>query len=86
MLNALQAGFSVDGDYKRDQSFRAHLINGLSPVLDIAHPLKTWGAPRLRYLDDRARRLFMAGYVLHDGVKLPDVEKDLQAAGLPTTP
>ena len=29
-----------------------------------------------------ARRLFIAGYVLHDWLKLPDVEKDLQAAGL----
>jgi len=68
-------------DYIRDQSMRAHLINGLFPVLHLAHTLKSWGAPRFRAYDDAARRLFMAGYVLHDFLKLPDVDKTLEAAG-----
>lgn len=68
--------------YRLDQSFRAHLINGLFPVLNVARALKEWGAPRMRYLDDRARRLFIAGYVLHDWLKLPDVEEELQTRGL----
>lgn len=76
-----EAGESTES-YKLDQSFRAHLLNGLFPVLHIAHTLKSWNAPRLRYLDERARRLFIAGYVLHDWLKLPDVEEELRAAGL----
>ncbi len=61
---------------------RAHLINGLFPVLHIADRLKAWGAPQLKYLDERARRLFMAGYVLHDWLKLPNVHEELERAGL----
>jgi CRISPR-associated protein Csc3 len=34
-------------DYIQDQSMRAHLINGLFPVLHLARTLKSWGAPRL---------------------------------------
>jgi CRISPR-associated protein Csc3 len=82
VVQRMQAGLSVDGDYTHDQSFRAHLLNGLFPVLHIAHLLKGWDAPRLRYLHDQARRLFMAGYVLHDWLKLPDVDTELRAAGL----
>jgi CRISPR-associated protein Csc3 len=82
VVERAQEGLEVKEAYKRDQSFRAHLINGLFPVLHIARMLKTWGAPRMRYLDDKTRRLFIAGYVLHDWVKLPNVENDLQAVGL----
>lgn len=66
--------------YSLDQSFRAHLLNGLFPVLNIVRILIKWNAPRLRYLDEKARRLFIAGYVLHDWLKL--VEEELEAAGL----
>lgn len=76
-----QAGLSV-GDYEHDQSFRAHLINGLFPTLHIAHLLRQWGASRLRALDDQARRVFMAGYILHDWLKFPDIETALETAGL----
>ncbi|HOU13206.1 MAG TPA: type I-D CRISPR-associated protein Cas10d/Csc3 [Anaerolineae bacterium] len=67
--------------YSADQSMRAHLINGLFPVLNVARTLQTWNAPRLRYYDDATRRLFIAGYVLHDFLKLPGVEAQLTAAG-----
>ncbi|MGH8071944.1 MAG: type I-D CRISPR-associated protein Cas10d/Csc3, partial [Candidatus Entotheonellia bacterium] len=77
-----EAGLSVTGDYTHDQSLRAHLINGLFPVLHIADRLQAWGAPQLKYLDDRARRLFMAGYVLHDWLKHPHVHEELERAGL----
>lgn len=77
-----EAGESPEVGYKLDQSFRAHLINGLFPVLHIARALKNWEAPRFRYWDDRAQRLFIAGYVLHDWVKLPEVEEELRAVGL----
>lgn len=67
--------------YACDQSQRAHLINGLFPVLHVARSLRAWGSPQFRCYDDTTRRLFMAGYVLHDWVKLPMVEQRLQAAG-----
>ncbi len=69
------------GDYIKDQSMRAHLINGLFPVLHIARTLQAWGAPNFRAYDDVTRRVFIAGYVLHDFLKLPGVEQELQAAG-----
>lgn len=68
--------------YRPDQSMRAHLINGLFPVLHIAHTLQQWGAPQFRYYDDSVKRLFLAGYVLHDYLKLPIVNERLGAAGL----
>ena len=82
VVNRREAGLAVKGDYTHDQSLRAHLINGLFPVLHIAARLKAWGAPQLKYLDDRARRLFISGYVLHDWLKLPDVHEELEQAGL----
>lgn len=80
--NRREAGLTVKGDYTHDQSLRAHLINGLFPILHIADRLKSWGAPQLKYLDDRARRLFMGGYILHDWLKLPNVHEELERSGL----
>ncbi len=68
--------------YAHDQSLRAHLLNGLFPTLHVARLLKQWGAPQFRAYDDTMRRVFMAGYLLHDYLKLPEVEERLQAAGL----
>jgi CRISPR-associated protein Csc3 len=68
--------------YRPDQSMRAHLINGLFPVLHIAHTLQRWKAPQFRYYDDDVRRVFLAGYVLHDYLKLPGVKAELGKAGL----
>ena len=68
--------------YGDDQSMRSHLVNGLFPVLHIAHTLQSWRAPQFRYYDDTVRRLFIAGYVLHDWLKLPGIEAELEAAGV----
>ncbi|HBY92872.1 MAG TPA: hypothetical protein DEP84_02745 [Chloroflexi bacterium] len=68
--------------YRRDQSLRAHLFNGLLPVLHIGDLLQAWGAPQFRRWDEETRRLFVGGYALHDWVKLPDVAAQLKAAGL----
>jgi CRISPR-associated protein Csc3 len=68
--------------YKHDQSMRAHLVNGLFPVLHIARTLQRWGAPQFRFYDDTVRRVFLAGYLLHDYLKLPTVKDRLDAAGL----
>jgi len=68
-------------EYIHDQTMRAHLLNGLFPVLNIARTLTAWGAPQFRAYDDVTRRVFMAGYVLHDFLKLPGVDQQLEAAG-----
>ena len=68
--------------YSFDQSFRAHLLNGLFPVLNLVRILTTWNVPRLHYLDEKARRLFIAGYVLHDWLKFSNVDEELKAVGL----
>lgn len=67
--------------YIADQSMRAHLLNGLFPVLHIARTLQKWSAPQFRAYDETTRRVFIAGYVLHDFLKLPGVEQDLKSAG-----
>jgi len=74
-------GLEVDDRYVHDQTMRAHLINGLFPVLHVAKVLQAWGAPQFRVYDDTVRRLFIAGYVLHDYLKLPGVEEQLEEAG-----
>lgn len=68
--------------YAGDQSQRGHLVNGLFPVLHVAYTLQRWRAPQFRYYDDTVRRVFIAGYVLHDWLKLPDVQTELETAGL----
>lgn len=68
--------------YRHEQSLRAHLVNGLLPTARIARQLQAWDAPRLSRFDERAYRLFCAGFTLHDWLKLPEVDVWLQAAGL----
>ena len=67
--------------YSRDQSLRAHLINGMLPARRVAQRLKEWGAPKLRDWDDTAERLFIAGYMLHDYTKIAGVKETLKAEG-----
>jgi CRISPR-associated protein Csc3 len=68
--------------YLHDQSMRAHLINGLLPALHVAEILNRWEAPQFSWYDDTVRRVAMAGYVLHDWLKLPDVDVQLARVGL----
>jgi CRISPR-associated protein Csc3 len=75
------AGLAIEDRYMFDQSMRAHLINGLFPALNVARTLQVWEAPQFRYYDDAVQRLFVAGYVLHDYLKLPGVEEELEEAG-----
>jgi len=67
--------------YSADQTMRAHLLNGLLPTLHFSRLLQAWGAPQFRAYDDTARRVSIAGNVMHDFLKLPDVENELQEAG-----
>ncbi|MFN8440682.1 MAG: type I-D CRISPR-associated protein Cas10d/Csc3 [Caldilineaceae bacterium] len=86
LMKLAEAGEGNDNervfDYQDDQSMRAHLINGLFPVLHVAKTLKNWGAPQMRSYDDRVRRLFIAGYILHDWLKLDGVDEELARHGL----
>ena len=58
-------------------------MTGLFPVLHVAKALQSWGAPQFRYYDDSVRRLFIAGFVLHDWLKLPESDAELENAVLP---
>lgn len=68
--------------YRQEQSLRAHLVNGLLPAAHVARILQQWQAPRFDDWDEMTYRLFCAGFTLHDWVKLPDIEKELQIHGL----
>lgn len=69
--------------YDKDQSLRAHLINGLLPTAQVARTLKQWGQKRFEdEFDDTTYRLFCAGFTLHDWLKLPGTDGELHAAGL----
>ena len=69
--------------YDKDQSMRAHLINGLLPTAQVARTLKRWGQIRfVDSFDDTTYRLFCAGYTLHDWLKLPSADAELHAVGL----
>lgn len=69
--------------YGDDQTMRAHIINGLLPTARIARTLKSWDFWRFRKeFDEGTYRLFCAGYTLHDWLKLPEVDAQLQAQGL----
>lgn len=70
--------------YGRDQTLRAHLINGMLPALHVARLLATWGARPLRGWDEESERLFIAGYMLHDFLKIPAAQETLKKAGFPT--
>lgn len=71
--------------YGDDQTMRAHIINGLLPTAQIARSLRDWGHPTFE--DDFGHdgvtyRLFCAGFTLHDWLKLPEVDAQLQEHGL----
>ncbi|MBS1968231.1 MAG: type I-D CRISPR-associated protein Cas10d/Csc3 [Chloroflexi bacterium SZAS-1] len=69
--------------YGDDQTMRAHIVNGLLPTARIACTLKDWDVWRFRKeFDEGTYRLFCAGYTLHDWLKLPEVDAQLQAHGL----
>jgi CRISPR-associated protein Csc3 len=74
-------GLKVDARYIPDQTMRGHLVNGLFPVLHLAKTLQAWKAPQFRAYDDTVRRVFIAGYVLHDYLKLPQAEQQLERGG-----
>ena len=67
--------------YSRDQTLRAHLINGMLPARRIAHLLYRWGADPLRDWDEVTERVFIGGFMLHDFTKIEAAKAALDAAG-----
>jgi len=67
--------------YSRDQTLRAHLINGMLPARHVARQLCAWGSHTLRHWDERAERVFIAGYMLHDFTKIKAAKQTLLDAG-----
>src|SRR5579871_1030693 len=63
--------------YQRDQTLRGHLINGMLPARRIASLLHKWDAKGVRYWNERTDRLFIAGFMLHDFTKIPEVKQVL---------
>ncbi len=78
----LAAGAKNAERYGRDQSLRAHLMNGMLPALRIARCLKAWGASRFRqYWTPEIERLFIAGFMMHDYGKIDEVQQTLKDLG-----
>ncbi len=69
--------------YGDDQTMRAHVMNGLLPVARIARTLKAWNIGQCaEHFDEATYRLFVAGYTLHDWLKLPHIDTELREVGL----
>lgn len=60
--------------YGKDQSLRAHLVNGLLPVAHIARLLYEWEAPRFNFWNEIVYRVFCAGFIMHDWTKPKEVK------------
>jgi CRISPR-associated protein Csc3 len=72
-------GKNVDRS-KEDQSFTAHLLNGLFPTYRIFKVLHTLGTnPIKRLCEDLEAAIYMAAYILHDYDKFPDYSEWLAA-------
>ncbi len=67
--------------YQRDQTLRGHLVNGMLPARRIAWLLHNWDSKGVRYWDEMTDRLFIAGFMLHDFTKIPEVKRVLKKAG-----
>ncbi len=67
--------------YGRDQTLRAHLINGMLPARRIARLLYAWNAEPMRHWDETAERVFVAGFMLHDYSKIKAAKQVLIDAG-----
>lgn len=67
--------------YGRDQSLRAHLVNGMLPARRIAGLLAEWNATPMRRWNETTERLFIAGFMLHDYTKIKGVQEELEHSG-----
>lgn len=66
----------VRRDNAADQSLNTHLLNGLFPANLIEKRLEKLDTTVQRVVKERERRLVIAGFILHDFEKFPDVPED----------
>jgi CRISPR-associated protein Csc3 len=66
----------VRRDNAGDQSLNTHLLNGLFPANLIERRLVKLDTTAMRVVGEIERRLVIAGFILHDFEKFPDVPKD----------
>jgi CRISPR-associated protein Csc3 len=66
----------VRRDNAADQSLNTHLLNGLFPANLIERRLHKLDTTVQRVVRERERRLVIAGFILHDFEKFPDVPND----------
>ncbi len=66
----------VRRDNAADQSLNTHLLNGLFPANLIEKRLEKLNTTVQRVVKERERRLVIAGFILHDFEKFPDVPEN----------
>lgn len=69
-------------DNAGDQSLNTHLLNGLFPANLIEQRLEKLDTTVQRVVQERERRLAIAGFILHDFEKFPDVPDDCRKLAL----
>jgi len=67
---------NVRRDNAGDQSLNTHLLNGLFPANLIEQRLEKLDTTVQRCVGEQERRLVIAGFILHDFEKFPDIPKD----------
>jgi|GEM_PF-954513 len=64
--------------YAVDQTLRAHILNGLLATIRIHAAAGFFGSDAALKMGDYGRRLIIAGYILHDYNKMPDVKRNFK--------
>lgn len=72
-LDRQQGKENVRRDNAADQSLNTHLLNGLFPANLIEQRLEKLDTTVMRVVQELERRLVIAGFILHDFEKFPDV-------------
>jgi CRISPR-associated protein Csc3 len=72
----------VRRDNAADQSLNTHLLNGLFPANLIEQRLEKLDTTIRRVVREKERRLAIAGFILHDFEKFPDVPDDCRKLAL----
>ena len=72
-LDRQQGKENVRRDNAGDQSLNTHLLNGLFPANLIEQRLEKLDTTVMRVVQELERRLVIAGFILHDFEKFPDV-------------
>jgi CRISPR-associated protein Csc3 len=72
----------VRRDNAADQSLNTHLLNGLFPANLIEQRLEKLDTTIRRVVKEKERRLAIAGFILHDFEKFPDVPDDCRKLAL----